>query len=233
MRHQMKLRRTAEDRVITLVLAIFLGFVTLVILYPFWYALIISFNEGMDASRGGIFLLPRRFTTENFRQVFRDRDLRGGYLVTIARTLIGTVSSVLVTAAFAYALSHPYLKLRRLYMNLMIFAMYFGGGLIPFFVLLRRIQLMNTFWVYVIPGMISGFNTVIMLSFFREIPSSLQESAKIDGANDFRIFTRIVLPVSRPSWRRSPCSTASGTGTTGSIRPTSSRSAHSRPWPSG
>jgi putative aldouronate transport system permease protein len=167
-------------------------------LYPFYYSVIISFNEGIDASRGGIFFWPRKFTLENYKAVFSNEDLLGGFAVTIARTLIGTVTGLFFTGLFAYSLAHKDLMYKRVYIALMIFSMYFSGGLIPFFILIKNLGLFNSFWVYIIPNLLSSFNTMIMMSFFRDIPASLEESAKIDGANDLVIFFRIIFPISLP-----------------------------------
>ncbi len=193
-----KIRRTREDWAVDTVVYIIMAVVFLACLYPFYYSLVISFNEGIDASRGGIFFWPRKFTLENYQAVFKDQNLLKAYGVTIARTLIGTVSSVLFTALFSYALAHKNLMGRRFYSMLLIISMYFGGGLIPYFILIKKIQLMNTFWVYIIPSLLSAFNAIIMMNFFRELPAELEESAKIDGANDVMIFFRIIFPISKP-----------------------------------
>jgi len=130
--------------------------------------------------------------------VFSNEDLLGGFAVTIARTLIGTVTGLFFTGLFAYSLAHKDLMYKRVYIALMIFSMYFSGGLIPFFILIKNLGLFNSFWVYIIPNLLSSFNTMIMMSFFRDIPASLEESAKIDGANDLVIFFRIIFPISLP-----------------------------------
>ena len=193
-----KIRKTKEDWAVDIVVYIIMAVVFLACLYPFYYSLVISFNEGIDASRGGIFFWPRKFTLENYQAVFKDENLLKAYGVTISRTLIGTVSSVLFTALFSYALAHKNLMGRRFYSMLLIISMYFGGGLIPYFILIKKIYLMNTFWVYIIPSLLSAFNAIIMMNFFRELPAELEESAKIDGANDVMIFFRIIFPISKP-----------------------------------
>lgn len=193
-----KIRRTTEDWVVDIVVYLILVIVFLACVYPFYYSLVISFNEGIDASRGGIFFWPRKFTLDNYSAVFSDENLLRSYGVTVARTLIGTVTSVLFTALFSFALAHQKLMFHKLYSMLLIISMYFSGGLIPYFVLIKKIGLMNSFWVYVIPSLLSAFNAIIMMSFFREIPAELEESAKVDGANDFTIFFRIIFPISKP-----------------------------------
>ncbi len=193
-----KIKRTREDWVVDIIVYIIMFVVFVACLYPFWYAIVISFNKGTDAARGGIFFWPRAFTLENYQHVLSDDSLLRAYVVTIARTIIGTVTSVLFTSLFAYAMAHAKLMFHKFYSMMLIISMYFSGGMIPYFVLIKRIGLMNTFWVYIIPSLLSAFNAIIMMSFFREIPGELEESAKVDGANDVTIFFRIILPISTP-----------------------------------
>ena len=192
------MKRTLEDNVIDVCVYTFMIIIFIVTVYPFFYAFIISFNDGLDAARGGVYLWPRKFSLENYEAIFRDKSLIAGFGVTIARTIVGTIISLTFTGLFAFGLSHNNLYFKKAYISMMIFAMYFSGGLIPYFILLRSLGLLDTFWVYVIPGMIVPFNAIIMMSFFREIPAALEESARIDGANDLHIFIKIIVPVSLP-----------------------------------
>jgi putative aldouronate transport system permease protein len=192
------LRRSVEDRVVD-GLALFISILVLILTaYPFYYSIIISLNDGKDALRGGIYLWPRSFSLENYRAVFRIDYIYTAALVTALRTLIGTACTLLFTGLFAYSLSHRNLYFRRFYMAAMIITMYFSGGLIPYYMTLRFLGLMNKFAVYIIPGMLNAFYAIIMMSFFREIPDSLEEAAKIDGAGYLYIFFKIILPVSVP-----------------------------------
>src|SRR5699024_8697725 len=173
-------------------------FVFFVTAYPFWYSLVLSFSEGNDALRGGIYLWPRTFTLANYNAVFGISYIPTAFLVSVARTVLGTVVAVLFTGVFAYALSHSKLMFRNFYMTAMLITMYFSGGLITFYALLRALGLMNAFSVYVVLNLFSSFIAVMMINFFREIPDSLEEAAHIDGANDLTIFFRIILPCSIP-----------------------------------
>lgn len=193
-----KIRRTGDDRAISVFIFVVMTFVFFVTAYPFWYSLVLSFSEGNDALRGGIYLWPRTFTLANYNAVFGISYIPTAFLVSVARTVLGTVVAVLFTGVFAYALSHSKLMFRNFYMTAMLITMYFSGGLIPFYALLRALGLMNTFWVYIVPNLFSSFNAVMMINFFREIPDSLEEAAHIDGANDLTIFFRIILPCSKP-----------------------------------
>jgi len=172
-----------------------LGFVTL---YPFWNALVISLNVGSDTANGGITFWPRQFTLDNYAIVFRDKRLIDAFGISVARTLAGTFLSILCTALFAYGMSKRGLIGKKYYMMFCIVTMYFGGGLIPTFLLIRELGMLNTFWVLIVPGIISVWNMIVFRTFFLELPGGLEESAKIDGASDFGIFFKIVVPLSGP-----------------------------------
>ncbi len=191
-------RRTAEDRLISVIVGFIMTFVFVVTVYPFWYSIVLSLNEGTDALRGGIYLWPRKWTLDNYNAVFGINYVYTAFLVTVSRTLIGTVAAVLFTGLFAYACSHGRLMFRKFYISAMLIVMYFSGGLVPYYVLMRVLKLMNTFWVYIIPNLFSAFNAILMINFFREIPPSLEEAARIDGANELTVFFRIIIPVSLP-----------------------------------
>jgi putative aldouronate transport system permease protein len=192
------IKRSAEDRFISLAVGIIMVVVFIATIYPFWYAIVLSFNDGRDALRGGIYFWPRKWTLDNYNAVFGIDYVYTALLVTVARTLLGTVLSVLFTGLFAYSCSHRRLMFRKFYITAMLFVMYFSGGLVPYYMLLRVLGLMNTFWVYIIPNLFSTFNAIIMMNFFRGIPDSLEEAARLDGANDLTIFFRIIFPVSLP-----------------------------------
>jgi len=185
---QARFKRTFEDNSIDVIVFAMMVIVIFATVYPFWYALVISFNNGADASRGGIYVWPRVFTFENYQAVFSSDQLFSGFTVSVSRTLIGTVAALAFTSMFAYALAHRDLMFRRVYMILILISMYFSGGMIPYFLVIRHLNLMNNFLVYIIPNLLGIWNAIIMRSFFREISPSLEEAAKIDGANDFRIF---------------------------------------------
>jgi putative aldouronate transport system permease protein len=167
-------------------------------LYPVWYTIIISFNDSADSMRGGIYWWPRKFSLESYRTVFQDQTIIKAFIVTILRTLIGTVTSVFFTAMVGYAFSKKYIMFNKFYTVFGTITMFFGGGLIPYFITIKNIGLYDSFWVYIIPNLFNFYNMIIFMSFFRELPAGLEESAKLDGANDLRIFIRIVLPLSMP-----------------------------------
>lgn len=172
--------------------------IALVTLYPFYYVLVLSFNEGQDVAHGGIYLWPRKFTLENYVYFFSNPRWLQAFQVSVLRTAVGTALSLAATCLTAYGLSHNGLVFKKLYFMLVIVAMYVSGGIIAYYVVLRGLGLLNTFAVYVVPSAVNIFFLLIAISFFREIPSELGESARIDGANELLILWRIVLPVSLP-----------------------------------
>ncbi|MCX7655946.1 MAG: carbohydrate ABC transporter permease [Treponemataceae bacterium] len=191
-------RQFRKEKIAERLLEFIMLFICFITLYPVWYTVVLSFNESADTMLGGIYWWPRKFTLESYKTVFLDKNIVKAFNVTIWRTVIGTITSVFFTSMVAYAFSKRYLVGQKLYMLLGTITMFFGGGLIPYFILLKSIGLYDTFWVYIIPGLFSFWNMLIFVSFFRELPAALEESARIDGANDFIIFLRIVLPVSTP-----------------------------------
>lgn len=184
---------------------VFVGFIygslallAFIALYPFWNAAVISFNSGTDTMKGGITFWPREFTLENYRVVFKDERLIDGFVISVLRTVTGTFLSIAATAIFAYGISKRELMGRNFYMVTCIVTMYFSGGLIPNYLLIRELGLMNSFWVMVVPGIISVWNMIIFRTFFKGIPPGLEESAHIDGSSNWGVFFRIVLPLSGP-----------------------------------
>lgn len=191
-------KRTKGELVFDIFLYALMGLLAILFIYPFLNVLALSFNDARDTTLGGIYLWPRKFTLENYKTVFQDNKIFTAYGVTIARTLIGTVTHVLCTATFAYALSKKQLMFRKFYLTLCIITMFFGGGLIPSVINLRNLGFMDSFWVYVIPNLYGIMDMLIIKSFFVTLPPSLEEAARIDGANDLRVFFQIVLPNSKP-----------------------------------
>ena len=192
------MRDSLGDRIMVICIYTFLILFAITTLYPFLNALAISFNQGLDTSKGGLTIWPRVFTLENYKFVFKDDRLMSGFVISVLRTIVGTISSILCTAIFAYGMSKRELMGRKYYMVMCIITMYFGGGLIPTFMLIRNLGLMNSFWVYIIPGLIGVWNMIIFRTFFNGLPTGLEESAKIDGCGNWGTLFRIVLPLSGP-----------------------------------
>lgn len=192
------MKDTLGDRIMMVFIYSFLILLAVSTLYPFLNALAVSFNQGLDTSKGGVTLWPRVFTLENYKVVFKDDRLMSGFFISVLRTIIGTASAILCTAIFSYGMSKKELMGRKYYMVMCIITMYFGGGLIPTFMLIRNLGLMNSFWVFIIPSLIGVWNMIIFRTFFQGLPNGLEESAKIDGCGNWGTLFRIVLPLSGP-----------------------------------
>jgi putative aldouronate transport system permease protein len=152
----------------------------------------------MDTIRGGVTFWPRKFSTYNYEVIFRTGEIPRAFLISVARTLINLVTSVFFTAMIAYALSRNEFVMRKPFTFILILSMYVNAGLIPTYFLIRSLKMINTFWVYIIPGIVNAFNFVVMRTYMRTLPESIIESARIDGYGDFYIFMRIVLPLCLP-----------------------------------
>jgi putative aldouronate transport system permease protein len=167
-------------------------------IYPIFFVFIGSFNQGADYTKGGVYLLPRLFTFENYRVVLQNPGLWRGYGITISRTILGTVLALVYTSIVAYAMSRSNLKYKKVIYWINIFTMFFGGGLIPYFLIIQSVGLYDSFLVYIIPALFSVYNMIIMSSFFNTISNEIHESALVDGANEFRIYWQIYMPLSKP-----------------------------------
>ncbi|WP_054956920.1 carbohydrate ABC transporter permease [Paenibacillus dakarensis] len=189
---------TLSDRVFDTANYTFMAIVMIVTLYPFLNVLAISLNDSVDTVRGGIYIWPRQFTLENYAQIFKYEGLLTGAKITLLRTAIGTLLGLLSGTMLGYVLSRVDFQGRKFMSVFLALTMYFSGGMIPIFILIRDMHMMNSFLVYVIPGMVSAFNVFVIRSFIDGLPYSLQESAKLDGANDFKIYYKIILPLCSP-----------------------------------
>ena len=176
----------------------FLVLIAFVTFYPFWNVLMISLNDPNDTLMGGITLWMRKFTIENYRYIFTQNAFTRALLVSVGRTVIGAAAHLLFCSAFAYALSKKWMIGQKFLLGMLIVTMYIGGGLIPTFLTFKNLGLYQNFMVYILPNIVSSYNAVIMMTYFKSIPSELEESVRIDGGNDYVIFFRIVLPVSLP-----------------------------------
>ncbi|MDQ0112224.1 carbohydrate ABC transporter permease [Paenibacillus harenae] len=166
--------------------------------YPFIYILAYSLNDGKDSLLGSLYFLPRKWTLDNYAEVFENARIWQAYKITLLRTLIGTFLHVGLSTLMAYALSKKALPGRSFFSFYIFLPTIFSAGFIPFFITLQKLHLINTFWVYVIPMLFSFMHIVILRTFLQGIPEELEESARIDGYGDFQIFARIILPLSGP-----------------------------------
>ncbi|HEX2927340.1 MAG TPA: carbohydrate ABC transporter permease [Ruminiclostridium sp.] len=193
----MKIKKNAGDITFDTINTVIMVFICFVALYPIWYVLIHSFNDGFDSAQGGMYWWPRKFTLDNYKEVFRNNEIITAFIVTILRTVIATAAHVFFTGMVAYSFMKKELMGRKVYMTMGLITMFFSGGLIPTFIVIKNLGMFDNFLVYIFPVMFSFFDLIIFQAFFRSIPEALEESAKIDGANSFTIFIRIIIPVSK------------------------------------
>ncbi len=173
--------------------------IAFITIYPFWHVLMYSVSDSQRASAGGLFFLPKGLDITGYELVLKQPQLYNAYWNTIARTAVGTLLSVILTAMLAYPLSLPRLKGRKFLCIAIFFTMLFNGGMIPTYLLVNDLHMIDTFWALVIPNAMSAYNLFIMRNYFQSIPASLEESARIDGANPITVLFRIILPISTPT----------------------------------
>jgi len=187
------LERTFETANVGLLVAL-----CFLMLYPVWYVTVLSLNDATDAMMGGIFWWPRKFSLESYATVFANKAILQAFWITVTRTLLATVLHVFFTAMVAYALSKKDLVGRKFFLAFGTVTMFFGGGLIPYFLVIKGLGLFDSYLVYLFPALFSFYNLIIFQAFFREMPAELEESARLDGCSDWTIFLRIILPLSKP-----------------------------------
>jgi len=190
--------RTKGEKTFDIINIVLMALFCLMIIYPVWNTVVISLNDATDAMMGGLYWWPRKFSLESYKTVLETPGIFKAFGVTVAKTVVGVITHVLFTAMVAYGLSKRDLVGRKLYLTVGVITMFFNGGLIPNYLLIRNLGLLDNFMVYIIPALFSFFDLIIFQSFFRELPASLEESAFIDGANEFQIFLKIILPLSMP-----------------------------------
>ena len=192
-------RMAAEDIVFYVFNTIFLLLFAIVTLYPVLNTLAVSFNEGNDAVRGGIHLWPRVFSTKNYEEIIFNRPgIRQGLWITVARTVLGTFTSLAANALLSFILSRKKFLFKSGLSLFWIITMYASAGLIPGLILFRYLHLTSSFWVYIIPGMVSAFNVMVMRTYMAGIPDSLEEAAQLEGAGYMTVFVKIITPLCMP-----------------------------------
>ena len=195
-----KYKRSTGDKVFSVCNVIFMILFVTITIYPILNTLAISFNDGIDAVRGGIHIFPRKFSLNNYRSVFAMRNLTTGLFISVARTVLGTLLGVVANSILAFIVSRKRFLLKRSLQAFWVVTMYVNGGMIPVLILFKNLHLTGTFWVYVIPGLISAFNMLVMRTFMEGIPDSLEEAAQIDGAGYATVFIKVISPLCKPMY---------------------------------
>lgn len=190
---------TRADKIFLVFVYFFLAIALLIVLYPLIYIVSTSISNPHLVNSGEMWLLPKGVTFEGYRTLLGNSSIWRGYLNTIYYTVLGTSINLLVTLPCAYALSRDDFYGRRAFTNFMLVTMFLSGGLIPSYLLIRSLGMLNTVWALVIPGAVSVYNVVVTRTFFQTtIPREMEEAAIVDGCSDFRLFMQIVLPLSTP-----------------------------------
>ncbi len=189
---------TMPDRIFNICNFIFMALFLIITVYPVLNTLAISLNEGTDALKGGIYLIPRKLTMKNYITVLQKENLITGAYITVLRTVVGTLLALFTNALLAFIVSQKNFAFKKPLALFWIVTLYVNGGVIPTYILYRNLHLTNSFAVYVIPGMISCFNMLVIRTFMEGIPESLTESAQLDGAGYWTIFARIISPLCKP-----------------------------------
>ncbi|QNK87424.1 carbohydrate ABC transporter permease [Sporosarcina sp. resist] len=192
------MRETKTDRRFTIFNYVFLTIVALLVIYPLVFVVSASLSNPQYVISGEMWLWPKEFTLEAYEKVFKNQAIINGFVNTLKYTVFGTILNVIMTILAAYPLSRRDLKGRGVIMAFIIFTIFFSGGLIPTYLLIRDLGMLDTFWVMIIPNAVAVWNIIIMRTFFQAIPQELEESAKMDGSGNFRILWSIVLPLSFP-----------------------------------
>jgi putative aldouronate transport system permease protein len=174
-----------------------LGF-SFIVIYPFYNQLVLSLNDGIDAMRGGLYFFPRKFSIDAYIMLFRNPNIIKGAGISVLRVIVGTGTGLFVTGLLAYIVSVRDFSGRRFMRILFLVTMYFSGGLIPFYLLLSKLGLTNTFTVYWLPGLINAYYMLLIASYIQNLPDSIQEAPRIDGCSEFRIYCQIIIPISLP-----------------------------------
>ena len=184
--------------IFTIVNTLIMLCVIVVMLYPFWNTIAVSFNDAQDTLRGGIKLFPRVFSLYSYQSVFKNKLMVIAAINSVLRTLISTVLGVLFGSMIAYVLSRKELVAKKFITSYFLVTMYISAGLIPNYFLMKDLKMINSFAVYVVPGLVSVYNIIVIRSFIQGLPESLTEAAMVDGAGHFRCYWQIVLPCCKP-----------------------------------
>lgn len=193
------MRKTFGERFGKAAIVTLLMIMVVCTVYPFWHIVMYSLSDSRAVMKAGILFLPKELTLRAYRLVLQQPQLYVSYWNALARTVVGTLLSMVLTAITAYPLSLPRLKGNRSLLMLIFFTMLFTGGMIPTYLVISDLGMIDTFWALIIPNVISAYNLIVLRNYFKSIPESLEESARIDGANPARVLFSIILPISGPT----------------------------------
>lgn len=185
-------------KIFSLLNGFFMILLCMIFLYPLIYTLSMSLSDAKSILEGKVLLFPKGFTLEAYRALAKDKSIRDAFIFTVELTISGVIASIIMTTVTAYPLSRRDLKGTGLILKFIVFTMYFSGGLIPTYILVKNLGLTNKMGALILPGMIDTFLLIIMISYFRNLPVELEEAAKVEGCSNIGILLKIYLPLSMP-----------------------------------
>lgn len=197
----MNMKRTkhsVEDIVFNVINTLIMLITIVVMLYPFWNTIAVSFNDSQDTLRGGITFFPRIFSLYSYEYIFKDKLIARAAVNSVLRTVLSTIFGVIVGSLIAYVLSRKELVGKKFFTSFFLVTMYVSAGLIPNYFLIKDLGLLNRFSVYILPGLVSAYNIIVIKSYMQGLPDSLTEAAMVDGAGHFRCYWQIVMPCCKP-----------------------------------
>lgn len=192
------IKKTMSGKIFDVFNVIFMMALAFIMLFPFWTQLVLSFNDGLDALKGNLFFIPRKFTLSNYLYIFKKSNITRGFSISVLRVVVGTTTSLFFSGLLAYVTTVPFFTGRRFMRLVFLITMYFGGGLVPTFLVYSNLGLLNKFAVYWLPTLFSAYNMVLIASYINNLPPALSESARIDGASELFIYIRIIIPLAVP-----------------------------------
>lgn len=192
-------KKTFGDWMFDLFIALFVIVVIAITLYPLLYVFSMSVSDPIRAARGEVYLLPKGFDLTAINKVLEDETIVTYYYNTIWYTVVGTVLGIITTAMAAYPLARREFRYRHIVMKFISFTMFFGGGLIPTYIVVAKfLDLYNSRWAIILPGLTSAWNIIVARTYFQSLPEEIIESARLDGASEYRIFAQLIMPLSKP-----------------------------------
>lgn len=194
-----KVKRSPGDQVVQVLIYIIVGMFAIIMVLPFLYVIAGSFSTERELTERAFFIIPHEFSLNAYKYIVKSGDIFRGLKNSLIVTSCGTIINMIFTTTLAYPLSRQYLRGRNFFINMVIITMLFSGGMIPTYLVVSSLKLINTFWALWLPGAISAFNMIIIKNYFQELPQELEEAARVDGCSDLGIFLKIILPLSKPT----------------------------------
>ena len=192
------IKRTPSGTVFDVFNVLLMLILSFIFIYPFWNQLCVSLNDGIDAQRGGIYFWPRMFTLGNYEYILNTNGILESLLWSVLRVIVGTSTKLLATGMLAYITTVRFFSFRKKLRAMFVITMYFSGGMIPFYLWMIKLGLLETFTIYWLPSLLGGYEMMIIATYISGLPDAMFESARIDGAREITIYTKVALPLCLP-----------------------------------